>query len=460
MLPLKITFLNIPFLYNTLSIKFADANGNNAVNRVFIFVSSRVHIGEVEHASNVNQQAINFTNALLSDYPNEFTATVSENTVNVYCVNGTFPIDYGNTTSGDNWCKFQSFEVITPYAQNTFAYTLENKSFKIQSGLVDAYFQITALITINRNNGQSFKFTILNKLMTFKNEASISYNQMIHRLMAANLDIETQGQYKPALLGINVKAFKNSDNSLIDEIGFLPIKFIAGLKNSNSSFGILDFNLKPSRATPLSFPYVNLLLPVGNYTLRTLRNGIFDNDFSIVATDDVVLPRQLNFEGYKIGDVISVVTLNDDHPNLQTQEKVFCIFPEQRYFNTIFWEDEFLMQKSIDCMGDYLIKSDLENTTQKIVVNLVEKLEILNNSKDAKLQINTGWLMYSDTDTVESIMRAKKAWLPVPNSNKIIDLRPIGKSIVNENSQDETIQYNLEFIINKKYNEETYSLKF
>ena len=53
-------------------------------------------------------------------------------------------------------------------------------------------------------------------------------------------------------------------------------------------------------------------------------------------------------------------------------------------------------------------------------------------------------------------MRANRVWLE--NGNKVINLRPTGKSILNVDSERELIDFTLEFEINKKYDEETYSL--
>lgn len=463
---LKITFNVPPILYFAVQLNFEDADGSNAEEIIYGFKDIRVNVNDVKRDSDLVQQALNLEYAISIDYPTKLIAIADGNTVSIYFKNDKVLTSY--TCSFFNTQTVLDFDQLTgdinvmsvnsPYAQNTFAYTLENKKFKIQSSIVGYYFQIEALITVTKNNGQFSEFTILNKLITYNEEASISYNQIIHRLMAANLDIETQGQYKPTLLDITVKATNINYNTVVQEIILPTIKFVAGLKNSLSNFGIIDFNLKPNRVTLFSYPTVNLLLPAGNYTLKTLRNGVQDMIFPIATIDDVVTFRQLNFENYSIGDIITAVVVNDDFPNLPTQEKVYCIFPEGRYFNTIFWEDEFLMQKSIDCLGAFNIKSELDYTSQKTMIDLVEKVNYLETSKEVKLQINTGWLMFSDTDSIESLMRAKKVWLPIPNTSKIIDLRPSGKSILNQDSEKENIEFNLEFIINRKYNEETYSL--
>ena len=53
-------------------------------------------------------------------------------------------------------------------------------------------------------------------------------------------------------------------------------------------------------------------------------------------------------------------------------------------------------------------------------------------------------------------MRSKRAWLPL--ADKTIELRPLSKTMVNQDTERELIDYTIEFQINRQYNEETYSL--
>jgi hypothetical protein len=68
-----------------------------------------------------------------------------------------------------------------------------------------------------------------------------------------------------------------------------------------------------------------------------------------------------------------------------------------------------------------------EFKSQTIYVDMVERLEHLSSSKEVKLYLNTGWLLFSDIDTIESLMRSKRAWLI--QGNNTISLRPISKKL-------------------------------
>jgi len=137
-------------------------------------------------------------------------------------------------------------------------------------------------------------------------------------------------------------------------------------------------------------------------------------------------------------------------------KKTFIVFPNDNYSNMIVWENEFLVQSALECTGTASIKTEFEFQTQKLFENLVEKIQTLSTTKEVKLYINTGWILKSDVDTIESILRSKRAWLL---QNEVeINLVPVSKSIVNTDLERELIEFSLEFIINRTYNEETYSL--
>ena len=75
--------------------------------------------------------------------------------------------------------------------------------------------------------------------------------------------------------------------------------------------------------------------------------------------------------------------------------------------------------------------------------------------KEVKLTINTGWLLKNDIDDIESLMRSKKVWFLGYNE---INLTPVTKTIINDDTERELIEFSLEFLINRKYDAETYSL--
>jgi hypothetical protein len=199
-----------------------------------------------------------------------------------------------------------------------------------------------------------------------------------------------------------------------------------------------------------------MVYPSGSYELRTIKNGTQVSVVELPASTDVVVCKKVSFADFNKGDVIQFIIDLEGETTIGAPKKTFKLFPEGNYSNTIVWQNEFLLQSPLECTGTASIKSDFEFISQKVWENLVEILEHLSSSKEVKFYINTGWLLSSDVDTIESLMRSKRAWLL--NSNGNIALRPIGKSMINQDLSRELIEFSLEFIINRNYDEETYSL--
>ena len=101
------------------------------------------------------------------------------------------------------------------------------------------------------------------------------------------------------------------------------------------------------------------------------------------------------------------------------------------------------MKSILECTGGISIKGDFENRTTILYQNLVEVLDIINNTKVNKLTISTGWLTRNDIDTIESLIRSKRVWIELPG--KLVSLRPFNKTMLNEDTQRELVDYLIEF---------------
>lgn len=199
----------------------------------------------------------------------------------------------------------------------------------------------------------------------------------------------------------------------------------------------------------------NITTTSGHFELRVFKNGTLFNTISLPVADEKIISKKVSFEDFNPGDVIDYV-LDAKDGNSTAIKKSFVVFPEGYHSNMIVWENEFLLQSALECTGGASIKSEIEFQSQKVYDNFVEKLNYLSSSKEVRFTINTGWLMQSDVDSVESLMRSKRAWLT--QGNETIALRPISKSIINKDLERELIDFTLEFIINRNYDEETYTL--
>jgi len=376
---------------------------------------------------------------------------------------GTFEIQNSNAYFGDvtwtvNVLRLADFLTI-PYPSEQKAFTLDTKYFEFQSEATNTYFQFDALIkTYDFFTNTLNEITVNQKIVLFKGVQKIMLGQLIHRLMRKFIEPNAnEFQYKEATLKITCSEKLLSDNSTVRSGISNEIPFIAGLSKGVTNLGFLDFNPLPNRVTKNSFAYINFIVPLGSFEIRILKNGTQTGTLmSLSDNTGMVLSKKVTFSNYNQGDIIQFVLDRVGETNSNAPKKTFKLFPEGNFSNHIVWENEFLVQSALECTGTASIKSDFEFISQKVLQNLVEILEHLSSSKEVKLFINTGWLLKTDVDSIESLIRSKRAWLIKESGN--IALRPIAKSMVNQDLERELIEFSLEFIINQNYNEETYSL--
>ena len=377
-------------------------------------------------------------------------------------LSGTFEIFQDNVLFGSvSWTvrvvRLSDF-LSVPYLSNSKAFTLDQKYFEFTSNMAGTYFQFNSTIkTYDFFTNALNEFTIPEKVVLFQGKAKVNLGQLMHRLMRKFETVnENLLQYKIATLSVTCSEILMADESVIRSGSIVDIPFVAGLSRGITNIGFLDFNPLPNRGTTKGFAILNMLYPSGNYELRTIKNGTQVAAVALPASTDTIVCKKVSFSAFAKGDVVQYIVDIVGQNNALAPKKTFKLFPEGNYSNTIVWQNEFLLQSALECTGTASIKSDFEFLSQKVYENLVEKLEYLSSSKEVKLFVNTGWLLKTDVDTIESLMRSKRAWLVNANGN--ISLRPIGKSMINQDLERELIEFSLEFTINRNYDEETYSL--
>ncbi|MBW4362501.1 hypothetical protein [Flavobacterium taihuense] len=431
------------------------------------FKNTRSYPGEVVIGANANAQALNYYNAFIIDYGSSFTVTILANVVTITSIGDEFISDYSITGS-----SYSTAEIVadpgtdpvpvtwftSPYPYDGKAFTLDPKFFEITTEATGTYFQFNSTIKTydfitNAVNIQ----TIPQKLVPFKGFTNINLGKLIHRLMSKFNEVnESFNQYQYAELSIVCIELLLSNNSIVRSHVSPTIPFIAGLSRGITDFGFLEFNPKPNRVTKNSFAYLNFYIPPGTFEMRTFKNNTLINTEALPIDATTTLCKKVQFNDFIQGDVIEYVIDVIGEENNDAPKKTFILFPSGNFSNMIVWENEFKVQSSIECTGTGVLDPDLEYQSQKIYRNLVEVLEHLSTSKEVKAFIDTGWLLFTDIDTIESLMRSKRVWLV--QAEKRISLRPIGKKLPKQDYDNELISYQLEFTINRAYDEETYTL--
>lgn len=366
-------------------------------------------------------------------------------------------VDFGSIAYSIVISSINDF-LINPYINQSKAFTLDHKYFEFRSSNIETYFQVDASIkTYDFFTNALKEYFIPLKIVLFNRYAKENFGQIIHRLMDRFAGVnDILSQYKQATLQLKCTEISLTNESVIRSGSTSEIPFIAGLSRGFNNLGFLDFNANENRVTTEGFAFLNIIVSAGNYELRTFKNGRLINAVALPNTSEFILCKKVLFSSYAQGDVVEFGIDLVGQYNNNTPRKKYIVFPKGNYSNMIVWENEFLLQSAIECTGTGSMVPEGEFISQTLYQNLVEQLEHLSTSKKVKLSINTGWLMYSDIDTVESLMRSKRAWL-IQGDNQIA-LRPISKKLPQKSNDEELIQFQLEFQINQKYDEETYSL--
>jgi hypothetical protein len=428
------------------------------------FKTSRTYPGEVAIGTDANSQALLYYNAFIIDYGMSYIVSILANVVTITSINNDFISDF--TTTGSTFTTAiigPAVPVIntwftSPYPNDKKAFTLDQKFFELSTDNSNTYFQFnTSIKTFNFFTNEEKIYTLNQKKVPFKGKSKVNIGQLIHRLMSKFTEVNsTFLQYRYAEVNVNCSELNLNNLSIIRTYVPPTFQFVAGLGRAISTHGFLEFNPKPNRVTQKSFAYLNILIPIGTYELRTFKNGTLIYSEALPTNTYTTLCKKVLFDTYNQGDVIEYVIDIVGENNTDAPKKIFCVFPNSNYSNMIVWENEFKMQSAIECTGSASLDPDLEFQSQKVYQNLVETLEHLSSSKDVKLYIDTGWLLFTDIDTIESVMRSKRAWLI--QGDKQISLRPIGKQLPKQDYENELISFPLEFTINRAYDEETYTL--
>jgi len=342
--------------------------------------------------------------------------------------------------------------IVSPYTPGAMAFTLDRVFMEFLSPEPDAFFSVKLFARLFDFYAQTYRDETLNfKVPLFQGRQTLNIGLPVDRLMAriANLAQHSGFAYNPAQ--VNLLITQNA-GGFTEEYAIGPILFIAGLTpqllNGN---GFLDINPGARRVTPNSWQAVNIL-NAGGATLSVYKNNTEVTSFSTIRT---IFTYRMDFAalGAQQGDVFEFrIVPQGSHASIA---KTFKVFPEGYNSNTIVWENEYKLRSVLECTGKYQVNSELENRTQELELQLRPVLEKLESTKTAKLTLNTGWLLRSDMPSVESLMRAPRALLMLQGKN--IALVPVSQKITNVDDDRALVSFDLEFQINREYNEEIYS---
>lgn len=347
--------------------------------------------------------------------------------------------------------------VTSPYLNNRFAFTLDNKGYEFNTLNENTYFQIEALISYyDFFSNEEKQIIIPKKLPLFKKKGQLFMGKLIHKILARfNTPNENYFQCKAAKLRLSLTEKDSQGNEY--NTGIIEQVFLPGISdNVMGKKAFLDYNPNTIGITKNGFYFLNMSLPEGVFGLKVYKNEELINEESIAALQEGLYTKKIKFNSFTPGDRIDYYLVNNTSGRDFITLKKFVIMPDGRYSNFIYWENEFLLQSVLECTGSLALTSDYESNNQKLFKNLVEVIEILETKKTDRFEINTGWMIQNADVTIDSLMRAKRVWV-FNKTNELIELRPLVKSQPKFDSERALISFDLEFTINRSKDEKTYS---
>jgi hypothetical protein len=342
--------------------------------------------------------------------------------------------------------------ILSPYPTGVNAFTLDKKFIELNSDQDGMYYDMAMKVTVSEMyTMEQRELPVANfKYPLFKKKQKFNIGLTVDRLMSRMKDFtdEYEMAYLPAKVSISLVEKSFADPAYSNGYTLPDIYFIAGLDPGlTDGCCILDINTGASRVTPSSIITINYLI-AGTQRIAWYKNNVEINSYMRNAgiwTDRIAVSDCVE------GDVFKFVI----ETSMGSMQKVYKLFPEGRNATKVYWENEYKLQSEMLFLGDYTLKSELEARTQTLYIDLTDVLAKLEDTKVSKITINTGWLLKSDVPSIESLMRAKRAAIRVRGN--WISMVPISKAITNVDSKRALISFDVEFQINRNFNEEIYS---
>lgn len=257
--------------------------------------------------------------------------------------------------------------------------------------------------------------------------------------------------YNPATTNLDLY-FKNRETGL--QVGatqsYYGIKFIKGRKPNRfiQQYGILDFKESPIRVTKNSVALLNLYRSVGFNKIQILINNVVDNTYYPDGGNHELFAMRVDFSDTVPGDVIDAKVFNSPNNDLKYYTQRYIVFPEGKHSYHIGWENEHDVLEVYEFTGDYLFSTKYDEVIAKTFSKFLEETQKYEGDKEIKFIANTGWILKSNQERIDSLLDSKRAWLIYKEDKAPLSLVPRTSKIVNDDSEEQTIQYQVEFTLN------------
>ncbi|WP_329805391.1 hypothetical protein [Flavobacterium facile] len=374
-------------------------------------------------------------------------------------------INGGVPTDIDIMVTYTISNIITlPYSDENYNFTKDPLLLDFHSDIPDTYFEMKAIITCSDfvfQSTQTKNFEIPFKIPLFNKKQQFNLGKIVEKAMYrfVNPLSAVSNLYNSTSVTLDIKERLNNTNVLVRDLIIQDLKFLSGLtpKFKFQNNGFLDLSNGIKRVTPESIEYINMMLTIDNEkSIEILKNNVsvFSNAL-LNLTETYKLTIDFSTLSAVEGDVIDIIIWMDIAKTISISKK-YLVFPKQEYSTLIIWENEYRVPEIFDFTGKYFLKSDIENLQTKNFNKIVERTNLVDNFSTEKVIINTGFISSNDITYIKSIIKQRRAWILL-TGNKLIELIPLTKQLQEVDVNRELIDFDIEFQINKIYDEENNS---
>ena len=250
--------------------------------------------------------------------------------------------------------------------------------------------------------------------------------------------------------------FKYLNRVTGDQVGpsreFFNIQFLRGRKPARMArnFGIVDFKESPIRVTKKSFTLLPVFRNHSFSLIEIYRNGELYKRIYPNREDHQLFGVQLSFAPFQQGDVIEA-RVKGAPSELVSFSQLYIVFPPGKKSYHIVWENEHGTPEAFEFTGDYTFPSEHKGILSLSFDNYLEYTEKMASQRLLRFTANTGWILKSNQERIDSLVDSNRAWIVFNDSRPPIALVPEDAKLTNIDSAAQTYQYTIEFKINPQH---------
>lgn len=283
-----------------------------------------------------------------------------------------------------------------------------------------------------------------------------------------------KGDYPPVELRMVAIEIKADDYTILNQ-DILPLQYYLRGKNPLTSESVDAYFWTEARPKIMQMVSSGAVVSLGIFkpafapvpSLTMKKNGSFVKNIvpnlqGLGSQKPYFCSVNVNLTNTEPGDVISF-----EHADLPTRK--FLIGTPQKTSIQIAFLNQFNTYEWLEFTGGFSGEVEYTHNLVEQLRAYLPKTKKINGSKSQKITINSGWMLKDEIFKVDELIESRRAFMLFDNllaptaqsyeyeSADKIELIPVSSKITNIDSENDMIQFDVEFIINPKNENQTYT---